>query len=337
MQNISFFDFIMAHLKYWKHFFDMVLKVRNIYSNSFYVLTNVLKGEFPVKSTLKNGTHIKLESFNAMYVIAQIQKEDNIQYDVKNDCVTLFFPNSNERKSVTIYGGLNNGDIVYGFLRRDYGKLPVKDKTVIDIGANIGDTPIYFVLNGAKRVIGLEPFPKNFKIANKNIQFNNFSDKIILLLAGCAAKSGNIIINPEEDSNIESVLKESDQGIEIPLLTLTQIFKEQNITSQPILKMDCEGCEYDIIKSTSEETLKRFSHIQIEYHSGYINLKKKLEDCGFKITIVKPRATDVINTIIGKVNGIFSWHKDNELDHVNKKIHKIGYAGFIYAVNIKNK
>lgn len=334
MQNISFFDFIMAHMRYWKHFFGMILKVRKAYSNSFYVLTNIFKEKFPVDATLKNGTHVKLESFNAMYVIAQIYDEVNVQYDVENDFITLFFPNSNERKSVTIHGGINNGDIVYVFLESDYGKLPVKDKTVIDIGANIGDTPIYFALNGAKKIIGLEPYPKNFEIANKNILSNNFSDRTILLLAGCTAKSGNIMINPEEDSNIESTLKEYEHGIKIPLLTLEQIFTEYNVASQSILKMDCEGCEYDTIKSTSEEILKKFSHIQIEYHSGYFDLKKKLENCGFNVTIIKPRATDVINTFIEKFNDVFSLHKNKELD--NKKRHKIGYAGFIYAVNDKN-
>ncbi len=336
MQNISFFDFIMAHMRYWKHFFGMILKVRKAYSNSFYVLTNVLKEKFPVDARLENGTQAKLESFNAMYVIAQIYDKDNVRYDIENDFVTLFFPNSEVRKNVTIHGGINNGDIVYGFLENDYGRLPVKGKTVIDIGANIGDTPIYFALNGAKKVIGLEPYPKNFEIANKNIQSNNFSEKTILRLAGCAGESGNIMINPEENSNIESTLKEYSHGIKIPLLTLEQILKEYSISSQSILKMDCEGCEYDAIKSTSDEILKKFSHIQIEYHSGYFDLEKKLENCGFNVTITKPRATDVINTLIEKINWVFSFNKNSNSEHVNNKRHKIRYAGFIYAVNDSN-
>ena len=336
MQNISLFDFLTAHMRYWKHFFDMLLKVQNTYSNPRNVLINVLKEKFPVEATLKNGTHIKLKSFNAMYLIAQTHGVKNVQYDVENDFVTIFFLDSKERKSVTIHGGVNNGDIVYGFLKDDYSKLPVKDKIVIDIGSNIGDTPIYFALNGAKKVIGIEPYPKNYKIANKNILSNNFSDRITLLLAGCAAKSGDIIINPEENSNIESILKESNQGIKIPLLTLEQIFDEYDIPFQSILKMDCEGCEYDIINSTSEKILKRFSHIQIEYHFGYMDLKKKLENCGFKVTVGKPRATDVINTYIEKFNNIFFLHKNKEIDHTNKRRHRVGYAGFIYAINDKN-
>ena len=48
------------------------------------------------------------------------------------------------------------------------GKLPVRGKTVIDIGANIGDTPIYFHITWSKhRVIGIEPFPKNYELGSK--------------------------------------------------------------------------------------------------------------------------------------------------------------------------
>ncbi len=100
--------------------------------------------------------------------------------------------------------------------------------------------------------------------------------------------------------------------------------------------MDCEGCEYDVIKSTSDEILKKFSHIQIEYHLGYFDLKKKLENCGFDVTVTKPRATDVINTFIEKINRIFSFIRNNKSEHVNDRKHKIRYAGFIYAVNSSN-
>lgn len=332
MQNISPTDCFLAHIRYWKHFVGMILKVQGTYHNSLKILTSVLQGKFPVEATLKNGKHVKLQSFNAMYFIAHAHNLENIQYDVDNDVVTIFFPESKEKKSVTLYGGINNGDIVYGFLKDDYGKLPVKGKTVIDIGSNIGDTPIYFTLNGATKVIGLEPYPKNYDIANKNIAYNNFSDKITLLLAGCAGNIGNITINPDHESNIESTLNESTQGIKIPLLTLEQIIDKYDVPPQSILKMDCEGCEYDTIKSASEETLKKFSQIQIEYHLGFKDLKEKLEKCGFRVVVGEPRATDVINTYIEKFYNTFSSQNKKE-SHADKRKHKIGYAGFIYAIN----
>ena len=35
--------------------------------------------------------------------------------------------------------------------------------------------------------------------------------------------------------------------------------------------------------------LRKFGQIQIEYHYGYLNLKKKLEGAGFKVTNTLPR------------------------------------------------
>ena len=47
-----------------------------------------------------------------------------------------------------------------------------------DVGANIGDSSIYFALKGAKKVIALEPLPANYEMAVKNIELNNFKNII---------------------------------------------------------------------------------------------------------------------------------------------------------------
>jgi methyltransferase FkbM-like protein len=58
-----------------------------------------------------------------------------------------------------------------------------------------------------------------------------------------------------------------------------------------ILKMDCEGCEYEVILSADEHTLQKFDLVMIEYHYGYgyKNLKQKLERSGFKVRLLAPR------------------------------------------------
>lgn len=44
-----------------------------------------------------------------------------------------------------------------------YGTFKVKDWTIVDIGAFIGDTAIYFANKGAKKVIAFEPAPHCMK------------------------------------------------------------------------------------------------------------------------------------------------------------------------------
>ena len=50
-----------------------------------------------------------------------------------------------------------------------------------------------------------------------------------------------------------------------------------------ILKMNCEGCEYDVILETSEIVLKKFSQILIQYHDGADDIIEKLSKIGFKV------------------------------------------------------
>ena len=163
---------------------------------------------------------------------------------------------------------------------------------MIDIGANIGDTAIYFILMGAKKVIGLEPSQEIFKHAEKNLKLNNLSSQINLFLAGCSNSKTSIELDYAEQisKNIENSKIISNDIKKIPTLSLEDIITDYT-NDKLILKIDCEGCEYDNILNTSDHILKKFDQIQIEYHSGYSNLKKKLEKCGFKVSVSKPTGT----------------------------------------------
>lgn len=60
-----------------------------------------------------------------------------------------------------------------------------------------------------------------------------------------------------------------------------------------MLKMDCEGGENDSILSASEDTLRNFSHIMVEYHYWYKNLKRKLEKGSFNVSVTRLYAVGI--------------------------------------------
>jgi len=52
-----------------------------------------------------------------------------------------------------------------------YEMVDVKGKVVVDVGAHIGDSTIYFALKGAKRVFAIEPHPDAFAYMLDHIKF----------------------------------------------------------------------------------------------------------------------------------------------------------------------
>ena len=169
------------------------------------------------------------------------------------------------------------------FYDEDYAKLPVQNKIVIDVGGFNGDSAIYFTLKGAAKVISLEPFPKNYEIANKNIYKNNFENTVVLLNAACAKENGFIKINSDYVGS-DNIAKNEKLGVEIPTMNLENLVNHYNVIDG-CLKIDCEGCEYDILLSCPKNILRRFSHIMLEFHHGINKIVKKLNDCNYRVDI----------------------------------------------------
>ncbi|MDQ3853015.1 MAG: FkbM family methyltransferase [Thermoproteota archaeon] len=239
-------------------------------------------------SKVRNESDMELN--NRRYVIPNNKNELRAHmigwdYDSKHDKIIL--PES----GLQFYNGISNGDLFNIFYEKDYDFLPVKDMVVIDIGANIADSSIYFAMSGAKKVIALEPFPKNFEIAQKNITLNGFTDKIELLNAGCCGgQSSKDMVLDASAKGASCQTMQSSLGSNIHFYSLGELVDKYDIINSPaILKIDCEGCEYDIILSNDRTVLGKFSHIQIEYHYGYEDLKKHLIGARFAVSHTNPK------------------------------------------------
>ena len=171
---------------------------------------------------------------------------------------------------------------------RDFLKFaPVKNKQVIDIGAAFGDTAIYFMLKGAKRVYAFEAFPGFSRLAEENIRENGFANSCEVVPMAVGGASGEMIINPDLRDMFGANLKPSLTGEKVPIVTLQQIIEKFNI-KDGYLKIDTEGYEYEIIQNTPVDVLRRFSDILIEYHYGFEGIEPYLEKAGFMVSHTGP-------------------------------------------------
>jgi FkbM family methyltransferase len=311
---------LSSHVRGLINLIKIFQQYRRTYLNYWSILLHIAQKRYPMKATLRNGNHAVLTSFFQSYNLAQLHGQNEFEYDILNDTVSILDVSAvaNSKSDLKFYGGLSNGEVVNIFIDNVYNILPVEGKVVFDVGANIADSAIYFALRAARRVIGVEPFPKNIEIAKKNIEINDLSNKVTVLLAGCGADLGFSNIDLGRETGIESQIGDKNLrlGTTVPLVTLQQLLNEYKIRQEKtVLKIDCEGCEYDVILSATDDILTRFSDIIIEYHYGPDDLKERLEKCGFEVSLIN---------LSGKPGGATTVPDTEKIGHWY-------YMGYIYA------
>jgi FkbM family methyltransferase len=158
----------------------------------------------------------------------------------------------------------------------EYNSLSVKDRIVVDVGAFVGDSAIYFALKGARKVIAIEPHPEAYEEMLENIRLNKLEDVIVPINAGLASRHGRIRI---ESVDIERTAityhRPSKCNGEVMALCLSELISKYNIDSNAALKLDCQGCEYDIILNDYAR-IKLFDEILLEYHANVGGKPSKL-------------------------------------------------------------
>jgi len=266
-----------------KHIMNIRNRYKTAYKNYMSVMWDIWREKNKTKVILQNGDSNYVNKDLAMEYAGLIANKNVHIYDLHLDSDGIKFTYNG--KNITMEYGTGASAIGDVFGLEEYSFLEVENEIVIDIGSNIGDSPIYFALNNAKKVIALEPYPYLYNIALKNIKKNGIEDKIILLNAGYGQDS-IIKVNPDFKADVNYDLKPFNGGVDVKSFSLKTILNDYHIDNA-VLKMDCEGCEYNIIKEDND-TLRKFKRIEMEYHYGYEKLKEKLEEVGFTVTYSEP-------------------------------------------------
>lgn len=268
-----------------------ILKIYHFY-NYFKYLSNPLDCLL-FKFNFKKNCAAELKKYNRKVEIKNISTLDKMMFILRSldenkvDEFIEFINNFDTMGSNVLLNNiiipkneLSNVFFEY-FMPGYYDILELKNRVVIDIGANVADTSLFFAEMGAKEVYAFEPVKKLYDEGLKNIEANtNLSKKIHFFNKGVSCKKGKLNIN--FDSVSDYVGKEDNY--EVDVITLKNIIEDFNITPD-ILKIDCEGCEFDIIKHSD---LSIFNEIIFEHHSilvgeSYGILINILEKQGFKI------------------------------------------------------
>lgn len=146
--------------------------------------------------------------------------------------------------------------------------------TIIDIGANVGFFSLFILSrNPDAALFAFEPIPKNFDLLNQYKSENPDLNFHVFNMAVTKPEQKSITLYFDDaDSFTTSASKFIDQNqksqIEVKATSLEQIILDNQLKRVDLVKLDCEGSEYDIIYNTSEAIFDRISMLAIETHQG---------------------------------------------------------------------
>jgi methyltransferase, FkbM family len=211
-----------------------------------------------------------------------------IIYSMRNGFKYVVRAKSGDRGVITIVCLADE----YGICCHDF----TADAIVIDIGANIGIFSVE-VSRKVKKIFSYEPVPDNYDLLVKNIEINGLQGKVKAFNYAVSDNKKNLkIFLVEDNPGGHSMYADTKNYVEVPSLTLKEIFDTNDIRCCDLLKIDTEGAEYKIIYGLPLEYFDRIKKIFLEYHDinklGTENvpenynkedLKKYLEKNGFRV------------------------------------------------------
>ena len=159
--------------------------------------------------------------------------------------------------------------LVVDFIKENKQKEP---KLIIDVGANIGLTTVFFKSHFPNsRIICIEPDQDNSTILKKNISVNNL-DKCEVLINGIWHSDQKLqLSNDFRDGLSWSTRVIAQENGEITGLSIESLLKKCQQEVIDILKLDIEGTEFELFRHSSKilPLLRQSRCIIIEVHQEF--------------------------------------------------------------------
>lgn len=264
-----------------------VTRYLRAYRNPIRIMYHYRHARYPFTVSLHSGTQVLIRGPRDLLVQSYEGRQKAAQSYVsgvesfESGVFSFSYHTGGRDIPVVLSGASSDGDLSLYF-NGEYDWLPVKGKQVVDVGASIGDSAIYFALRGATKVIAFEPILASFTAACENISRNHLEGVIDLRRAAVGGRTGSVSLDDGISGSTGNRVVSSDRGTLVDVTSLDELVKSEGLTDS-VMKVDCEGEEYDIISKARMETLRSFSHIILEYHYGYSTLCSKLSSCGFDV------------------------------------------------------
>jgi FkbM family methyltransferase len=190
-----------------------------------------------------------------------MNNDETIDFVLEGQSIKFRYPNSEFEKNI----------VLLNFKGYDYPVIPLygySPKIIIDIGAHIGSTCVYFHAHYPEaNLYAFEPNIHNYEYLQDNTKY---FDKIATFQYGLFDKELEVPLYTGKDNSGQSSVMKNNSAENfseiIKLKRASDEIKKLNIEKISILKIDTEGCEVPVLKDI-EPMLKDIELIYLEYHS----------------------------------------------------------------------
>ncbi len=210
---------------------------------------------------IKYGGNFQLNSF-----------ETNLDYDK-----TIQIIDNDDRKIIKTVQGLKfyldsifPWVIIEIFIRGIHNipsLYPLEGKTVVDVGAECGETSLFYASHGAK-VFAFEPLKSNYESMLRNLKLNPSLADNIIPINTAIGENGIFKIHHSKSTDMDGMASlfykphgYNDIESDVKSYSLNSAMEEFRIKKIDLLNMDCKGCEFRLVNNN----LDNVNCIKIEY------------------------------------------------------------------------
>lgn len=176
--------------------------------------------------------------------------------------------------------------------------FPLQDGwSIIDIGGGVGDFTILAAHNHPNsRVFAFEPTPSSYGLLQENLKMNGITN-VQAFPAAVWSKNGDIEIDTGMGEPVQFT-SQARQGVEPPPsgkvvvsgYSLETVFEMTGVPKCNLMKLDCEGAEYEILFKAPDSILQRIDRIVMEYHDNagpytHNDMARFLTEKGYQVKV----------------------------------------------------
>ena len=148
--------------------------------------------------------------------------------------------------------------------------------SIVDIGADVGVFTVWAALNSPESpVVAVEPSARACHFLRQNISRNHLGNAAVLQ-AACGGRRGMAVLYSRGPCDAWNTLYSQDRSgclcrpnENVEVFTLEEVFQRASVHICGLLKLDCEGAEYEILFGAGHQTLARIERIALEYHTCF--------------------------------------------------------------------